>query len=166
MLEFDPEKPLRLPLNGLAAQSEALDALVRLARWSLKVFDRDLCDTGWNSPARIELLAAFLGGSRRARLEIVLLDAGKLSAALPRLMALLRSRGHQIDLRAAPDDARALFDPFAVADGNHYWHRFHYDQYQGELGIIQPDEAGALARRHAELWEISATAATATVLGL
>ena len=50
--------PCTQRLDTLAAQVAAIDRLVELARLSIRVFDGDLAQTGWNSVARTERLAA------------------------------------------------------------------------------------------------------------
>jgi hypothetical protein len=58
-------------LDTVAAQTAAIDDLIGRAKASIQVFDVDLSETGWTSPARCDRLAAFLRGSRHARLDII-----------------------------------------------------------------------------------------------
>lgn len=166
MLDLDPATVQCLPLEGRRAHTQALDLLVSWARRQIGLFDHDLGDTGWNGSERIRLLTDFLQGSRLARCEIFLRDAGRITARFPRLANLLRSHGHAVTIYQVGEDAQALYDPFLIVDGRHYWHRFHYEQARGEIGVQQPQYASELARRLHEIKEVSAPAAQTTVLGL
>ena len=63
--------PRQQALGTVREQVAALDELVALARHSIRVFDRDLSEMGWNAPARAEKLATFLRASRTAKLEVI-----------------------------------------------------------------------------------------------
>jgi hypothetical protein len=166
MLRVDPESAQCLPLEGRLAHAEALDLLLGWAQLTVGVFDFDLLDTGWNSPRRIAVLSAYFQRSRNARLEIFLRDASRINLHLPRLLALLRTHGHACRILEVGEEAQAVYDPFAIVDNRHYWHRFHYAQPRGELGVQQPAYAAELARRLREIKEVSVPAASPTILGL
>ncbi len=67
-------EPRQETLDTIAAQVSALDELVGLARHSIRVFDVDLSQMGWNRADRVDRLAAFLRRSRTSRLEIIVHD--------------------------------------------------------------------------------------------
>lgn len=166
MLELDPESPLLLPLDGRAAHAEAIDTLLSWAQRSIGIFDNDLSEPGWSSPLRAELLTRFFQRSPQARLEIFLREPGRFHTALPRLAALWRLRTHALSIHQVGEDALGLFDPFLIVDQRHYWHRFHFEQARGEIGVCQPEYANQLLRRLQEIREVSGPATAVTVLGL
>jgi hypothetical protein len=161
-----PPAPQHERLETIAGQVQAIDRLIGLARLSIRVFDGDLAQTGWNSPARCERLAAFLRGSRNAKLEIIVHDTRWLQGSAPRLTALLRLFSHAITIYQTGADARAAADPLVIVDSRHYLHRFHLDHPRAELGIDAPQDARPLVTRFEEIWATGEPGLTATTLGL
>jgi len=166
MLDLDPTKAQCLTLEGRQAHADALDLLIRWAERKLALFDLDLCDNGWNTASRAQALGDYFQRSRLARCEIFLRNASRFSARLPRLMSLLRNYAHALSIYQLGEEGQHLYDPFLIVDDRHYWHRFHFEQPRGEIGVQQPEYAAELARRLAEIKEISTPAAQVTVLGL
>ena len=161
-----PPLPQQQRLETLAEQVAAIDRLVGLARLSIRVFDGDLAQTGWNSAERVERLAAFLRGSRNARLEIIVHDTRWLEGKAPRLTTLLRQFSHAITIYRTGADARAAADPLLLVDGRHYLHRLHLDHPRAVLGIDAPQDARPLITRFEEIWATGEPGLTATTLGL
>jgi hypothetical protein len=153
-------------LETLAAQTAAIDELIGLARRSIKVFDGDLSDTGWNGVQRNERLAAFLRGSRYARLDIIVHDTRYIETHCARLRALQRLFADSVNIYRTGSGARAAMDPLVIVDGRHFLHRFHVDQPRAALGIAQPHAARPLIQRFDEIWAGGEPGVTATVLGL
>jgi hypothetical protein len=153
-------------LETIAAQIAAIDEMIGLAQRSIHVFDVDLSDTGWNNPDRIERLAAFLRGSRHARLDIIVHDTRYIESRCARLTALQRVVGEAITIRRTGPDARGAMDPLIVVDGHHYLHRFHVEQPRAALGIAQPHAAKPLNIRFGEIWATGEPGVHGTVLGL
>jgi hypothetical protein len=153
-------------LETIAAQIAAIDEMIGLAQRSIRVFDVDLSETGWNNPARIERLAAFLRGSRHARLDIIVHDTRYIESRCARLTALQRVVGEAITIRRTGPHARGAMDPLIVVDGQHYLHRFHVEQPRAALGIAQPHAAKPLNIRFDEIWTTGEPGVHGTVLGL
>lgn len=153
-------------LETIAAQTAAIDEMIGLAQRSIRVFDIDLSETGWNDPARIERLAAFLRTSRHARLDIIVHDTRYIESRCARLTALQRVVGEAITIRRTGPNARGAMDPLIVVDGQHYLHRFHVEQPRAALGIAQPHAAKPLNLRFDELWATGEPGVHGTVLGL
>jgi hypothetical protein len=158
--------PQHETLSTLAEQVAAIDRLIGLARQSIKVFDGDLAQMGWNSVARSALLIAFLQRSRHPRLDIIVHDTRWIAASCPRLTALLQHWGHAIAIYRTGFEARAAADPMVIVDARHYLHRFHIDHPRAELGIDAPADARPLANRFDEIWATGEPGVTATTLGL
>ncbi len=163
----DPDPaPREETLEGVAAQTAAIDELIDLARQRIRVFDIDLAQGGWNTAARAERLGAFLRRSRQARLDIIVHDTRFLESACPRLLALVRQYSHAVTVYRSGNEARSATDPLLLVDGRHYLHRFHVEGPRAALGIEQPQAAKPLATRFEEIWATGEPGLSATVLGL
>ncbi len=161
-----PPAPTERLLDTVADQVEAIDTLVARARSSVRVFDGDMSQMGWNRPARIDALVQFLGGSPDARLQIIVHDTRYLQSACPRLVALLRQRSAVMTIYRTGPEARAASDPLVIADDRHFLHRFHVDQPRASLALDAPALAVPLVRRFTEIWATGEPGIDATVLGL
>ena len=100
-----PRHPAARCSTPIAAQVAAIDELIGLAQHSIRVFDVDLSEMGWNRPRRSERLAAFLRGSRHARLEIIVHDTRYLEApvraAAQTLQRLFSEADHHLSATGA-----------------------------------------------------------------
>jgi hypothetical protein len=162
----EPPPPRTVELATIAEQIAAIDELVALARHRIRVFDRDLAQTGWNQPARVDRLGAFLRGVRGRRLDIIVHDTTYLETACPRMLKLLRAYSYAVTIYRTGTEARNATDPLLIVDDRHYLHRFHYDQPRATMGIEQPEQTRPLASRFDEIWATGEPGINATVLGL
>ena len=153
-------------LDTVAAQIAAIDELIGLARLSIRVFDHNLSETGWNSPARAEKLTQFLRRSRHAKLEIIVHDTRWVEASCPRLTSLLRLFSDQVTICRTVAGARGATDPLVLVDGRHFLHRFHFERPRAALAIEEPHVARALVDRFGEIWAKGEPGLSGTVLGL
>jgi hypothetical protein len=153
-------------LATIAEQTAAIDELIALARHHIQVFDQDLSQTGWNNAARTERLAAFLREVRGRRLDIIVHDTRYLESACPRMLKLLGVYGHAMSILQTGAEGKVATDPLLIVDGQHYLHRFHFDQPRAALGIVQADQAQPLVARFGEIWATGESGVNATVLGL
>jgi hypothetical protein len=161
-----PAAPRTAALATLAEQVAAIEELIGLARHTIRVFDQDLAQTGWNSPVRADRLADFLRGVRGRRVDVIVHDTRYVESACPRLLRLVRTYGHAMTILRTGEGARVATDPLVIVDGEHYLHRFHFEQSRATLGISQPDQAQPLARRFEEIWATGEPGISGTVLGL
>ena len=159
-------EPRTVALNSIAEQVAAIDELIPLAQRRIRIFDQDLSQTGWNHPARVEKLSAFLRGTRGRRLDIIVHDTGYLETACPRLLNLLRTYTHAMTIYRTGPEAKVATDPLLIVDDRHYLHRFHFEQPRATLGIEQPEQTRPLASRYEEIWATGEPGINATVLGL
>ena len=141
------------------------DDLIPETQRVIRVFDRSL-SARYNSPARCDLLRAFLRADPLNRLYIVVHEADTMARVCPRFVTLLQHFSHIASVRQTPRWARHIYDPFAVFDASHYLHRFHYEHMRYARGRNEVLGAQQLLDRYQELWEASKPAATTTVLGL
>ena len=161
----DSPEPRVAELATIAEQTAAIDKLIVLARHHIQVFDQDLSQTGWNDAARTERLAAFLREVRGRRLDIIVHDTRYLERACPRLLKLLGAYGNMAILQTGAE-GKVATDPLLIVDGQHYLHRFHFEQPRAALGILQPEQTQPLVARFGEIWATGEPGVTATVLGL
>lgn len=159
-------EPRLIELRTLAEQTQATDDLIALARQHIRVFDQDLSQTGWNSAARADRLAAFLRQARGGRVDIIVHDVRYLEGACPHLLNLLRNYGHALTIYQTGPEGKVATDPLLIVDGRHYLHRFHFDQPRAALGVDQPEQAQPLASRFDEIWATGQAGLSGTVLGL
>jgi len=161
----DPS-PQRETLATVAEQVAAIDTLLGIAKHSIRVFDVDLSGMGWNSAARAETIMALLRSNPAARVEIIVHDTGWIERSCPRLLNMLKYRGHAIAIRRTGQDARQAMDPLLIVDGVHFLHRFHASQPRAALSIGDPVAAQPLATRFDAISESAEPGVTPTVLGL
>ena len=159
-------EPRVAELATIAEQTAAIDELIALARHHIQVFDQDLSQTGWNNAARAERLAAFLREVRGRRLDIIVHDTRYLQSACPRMLKLLGVYGHSMSILQTGAEGKVATDPLLIVDGQHYLHRFYFDQPRAALGILQPEQAQPLVARFGEIWATGESGVNATVLGL
>jgi hypothetical protein len=158
--------PRSVELTTVAQQVVAIDELIVLARQRIRVFDQDLSQTGWSQSARVERLAAFLGGLRGRRLDIIVHDTNYLETTCPRMLNLLRTYSHAMTIYRTGTEARLATDPLLIVDDQHYLHRFHFAQPRSAMGIAQPEQTQPLANRFEEIWATGEPGINATLLGL
>ena len=151
--------------EGLREFDAMFDELVPHTQRIIRVFDKSL-SASYNTPARCDLLRAFLRGSSLNRLFIVLHEPDSVARVCPRFVNLLQQFGHAAKVRQTPRSARHIYDAFVVFDASHYLHRFHHQQMRFARGQNELADAQQLLDRYAELWEVSSPAAATSVLGL
>jgi hypothetical protein len=159
-------QPRQQSLDTVSAQVAALDELVGIAQHTIRVFDNDMSEMGWNSATRAERLSAFLRHSRTSKVEIIVHETRWLEASCPRLLAVLRSFGDRMTIYRTGPEARGASDPLVLVDGRHFLHRFHIEQPRATLAIESPQLAGPLVNRFEEIWATGEPGLTGTVLGI
>ena len=162
----DRPEPQEIRLESIAEYALAIDRLIDLAQHTLRVFDRDLADGGWNGAERAERLARFLRRSRNARLSIIVHDTRNLESACPRLLALARTYGHAMALWRTGAAARHASDALVIADDRHHLHRYHVDQPRATLVLGMALATTPLSARFEEIWATGEPALGGSVLGL
>jgi hypothetical protein len=130
------------------------------------VFDVDLSGMGWNGSARAETIMAFLQSNPAAKVEIIVHDTGWIERSCPRLLNILKYRGHAVAIRRTGPDARQAMDPLLIVDGVHFLHRFHASQPRAALSIGDPVAAQPLVTRLDAISDSAEPGVTPTVLGL
>ena len=152
-------------VDTVAAQVEAIDALLALARQHVQLFDIDLAQGGWQTAARVDALTRFLR-QRNARFDVIVHDTRWMEANAPRFVQLLRQYGHAMTVYRTGAAARAAMDPLLIVDERHHLHRFHIDQPRATVAIDQPQATKPLVTRFEEIWATGEPGLAGTVLGL
>ena len=167
MSETTPSpKPAYRPIFGIADSAAAIDEVIDCARQTIRIFDIDLANRGFNSPQRAEKLRAFLVAGRAHRILIALHDTDLLERECPRLITLLRQFPMSIEIHRTLGEARNANDPFVLADDHSVWHQQHFQQPRAIVAVHSPADALPIAQRFAEIWDLSEPSVSATTLGL
>ena len=143
------------PFDSEAGYRAAIDATLRAARREVRIFDSNLERMALDDPERSALLLNFLKRDSTRRLYMVLHNPEPLRTTHPRLLNLIRSNGHQIEIRQTPDHLRQLADCFVLADELHGAIRFHADHARGKAVGDDSIEIHAYWHRFDDLWEES-----------
>ena len=151
--------------EGVRELEAMFDELISQTQRVIRVFDKSL-SPAYNTPARCDLLRAFLRSSALNRLFVVVHDADSMPRVCPRFVSLLQHFGHAAKVRQTPRSARHIYDAFVVFDASHYLHRFHHQQMRFARGQNELAGAQQLLDRYEELWEASTPAAATGALGL
>jgi hypothetical protein len=143
-----------------------MEVILTLAHRELAIFDPDLALLGINSPPRIALLQAFLGGTRDRRLRIAVHDDEHVKQFCPRLIDLLVLHRSRIAIHRTEGEAARIEDCFVLADAEHCVRRRVARQGRGAVGLHDAQEGRALHGRFEEIWQSSVPSVSATTLGL
>lgn len=158
--------PVTQNFSSLSEYRTALSLVVAEALGRIRIFDHDMREGGWNSAERYSQLRRFLLRDTRNRLEIVVQRTEYVQAECPRLLTILREFSYAVFIHQTEAEAQTVYDPFLIADGAHYVHRFHHEHARGEYVLHDLDKTQSLVQRFAEIWRASHLAIPATTLGL
>lgn len=145
---------------------QAVDRLLEQPGRELRIFDPDLASLRLNAPARIELFARFLRGSRTRRIQIVVHDTEHLARHCARMMDLLKLFNHAIQINRTHEEIRTLQDSFMVLDAEHYLRRPVSRFFRGAIGLHDETEALAMRSRFLEIWSASFPGVSSATTGL
>ena len=160
------EQPTAATLSGLSEMARGIDEVVAAASNRIAIFDRDLADSGYNSSERFNRLKVFLLASRSNRVDIAVHHSDYLERDCTRMIILLRQFPYAVQIHRTLPEAQRVQDGFVIADGQHYFHRFHRDHPRAERAFHDESGAGLLQRRFDEIWIYSEPTLSATILGL
>jgi hypothetical protein len=157
------ETPRTLRFEDRAGFDNAVLALIRRARGSLLLVDRDF--SSWpieSSEGEAALREALRSG---VRLRLLVRQPEWLARHGARFARLQRTWSDRIACRALPETLRVL-DSLAVADRRHAVIRRPPDSVRGLVLTDTPGDAAAAAERSESVWEESEPCLPATTLGL
>ncbi len=151
-------------LLSWADVSVALNDLIARAEPTLDVFDHSLELQEWGSKARCEALhhATF---THHVHVRIMLVNANYVTTQAPRLLNLLKTIGHRIEI--VQSQARALPPcSFAVADRQHFLFRPNSVHSTGTLYFETPSKSIPYTDTFHVLWEQGGERVFPEALGL
>lgn len=145
---------------------DAIETLLSLLQLELRIFDPDLSELGFNAPARIEALKAFLRRSRNTRIYIAVHDTSYITRQAPRLMTLLGTFSASMFIHRTESEAARVQDCFVLCDNEHFVRRAVAAQPRGAVYLHDPGEARVMRDRFEEIWQSSYPAVSPTQAGL
>lgn len=157
---------IRRVLSTRADFRSGFEGILHMVKRELRIFDPDLAEYGFNSPATEEILRKFLLAARTNRLLIVVHDTTYITQSCPRLLRLLKDFSHAVLINQTDESIRKLDDVLVVGDEEHYLRRPRFDQPKGVLVLADAAETRGWLNRFEEIWAASAPAVSATTIGL
>jgi hypothetical protein len=145
---------------------EAMETLLPLLQLELRIFDPDLSGLGFNAPARIDVLKAFLRRSRNTRIYIAVHDTDYIVRCAPRFMTLLGAFSASMFIHKTEAEAACLQDCFILCDTAHFVRRAVAAHPRGAVYLHHPGEARIMRERFDEIWQSSYPAVSPTQAGL
>jgi hypothetical protein len=144
----------------------ALNTLLSGANRLIRIYDWDLSDGGFETPARIELLNEFCKQGLGREVKILLADDKYLRRDAGQMMRLLSVWGHVLKVRVRDSEPPPAGDCFVLVDDKGVLKRPDKDQAKG---LMRPDARGdvaELAVRFDGEWGRAAGRVSAHTLGL
>jgi hypothetical protein len=167
MIETDSgPSPTSVNIASRAGYIEAIDQVISRSGKTLRIFEYNLEEGGFNTAARFDQLRGFLLKNRQNRIMIILRDIDYLLRYCPRMITLLTQFSHAISIHQITPEAKGVYDPFVIGDDRHFVRRFHFDGPKGLLGLDDAVATRALLERFEEIWVASSPAVFSTTLGL
>lgn len=146
--------------------NEAIKGIIQSASHELLIFDQNLMLGGFSDTASYELLQKFLSQNIASQLFIILQDATYFQNKCPRLLNLLKTFGHKMQVHITNQSAKHAKDCFIIADKKHYIKRIHIDQARFKYAYDDVATVKMLSTRFDELKETIEDVVSITPLGL
>lgn len=144
----------------------ALDTLLSGARRLIRIYDWDMSDGGYETPARIELLNEFCKQAQGRELRILLADDAWLKRHGGQMMRLLSVWGHLLHVRVRASEPPPARDCFVLVDDYGALKRFDKDQAKGVMRLESRSDVVALGIRFDGEWGRAEGRVSARTLGL
>lgn len=143
-----------------------LDQILLQARHTLDIFDTDLRALELDQAARAAQLARLVGENPGARIRIALQHTDHLHREQARLIRLLESHGHQVQVQQTPVQLERLRDTLVLADGVHGLVRFDREHPRSKLLLDDTEACKPYQQRFEEIWQEGGQLFSPTTLGL
>lgn len=144
----------------------AIDRVLALARKRICIYDEDLAQLHFESPARIAILKMVLSEEKHDCLRIALRNSSPLQQQQPLFRNLLKTFSHNSAVQQTSEQLSHLRDSMILVDDTHALIRFDRDQARSKLLIDESDEVMPYRRRFEEIWTEGGTPVSTTTLGL
>ena len=143
--------PESRPLISWSDVSSALDELVARCEKTLDVFDQALTLQSWESRARCGALLVAMN-ERNVRIRVMLCDDHVIRSGLPRLVNLLKTHGHQLQIMVAENPPQSAAN-YVVADRQHILFRPNSVQSRGSLNWYDPYKSTTYMSTFEVVWQ-------------
>jgi len=144
--------------------ANALNAVLQSAAHLIRIYDWDLSDGGYESPARIELLKESCKQGRT--IKILLADDTYLRRHAGQMMRLLSVWGHVLHVRVRESEPPPAHDSFVLADDKGVLKRHDKDETKGLARLDARGDVAELALRFDGEWGRASRQVSAHTLGL
>lgn len=144
----------------------AFGQILRLSKQSLYIFDDDLTQLGLQSAESAELVRQMLTKNPVASVRIALRRIDKLRETHPRLVQLVASQSHRIQIAQIPSNLQHLRDTIVVSDNEHTLVRFDLEHARHKFILADVPEVVPYAQRFSEIWATPGTPFAPTAMGL
>jgi hypothetical protein len=144
----------------------SLNALLSSASRLIRIYDWDLSDGGYETPARIELLNEFCKQAQGREVRILLADDTYLKRHGGQMMHLLSVWGHLLHMRVRSSEPPPAHDCFVLVDDHGVLKRFDKDQAKGVMRPDSRSDVVDLGIRFDSEWGRAAGRVSAHTLGL
>lgn len=144
----------------------AIDRLLALAEWEIRIYDQDMIELKLDSSPRLYHLKRLLQANRPDSIQCALRNFEPLKCDCPRLMHLLADYTHGMTIQQTPEHLGHLRDAMILVDGQHGLIRFDREQPRSKLLIGESEELLPYLRRFEEIWNEGGTPLSITTLGL
>ncbi len=142
----------------------ALSALLPSATHLIRIYDWDLSDGGYETPARIEFIKEFCKQGRT--IKILLADDTYLRQHAGQLMRLLSVWGHVLHVRVRDSEPPPAHDTFVLADDKGVLKRYDKNEAKGLMRLDARGDVAELAIRFDGEWGRASRRVSGHTLGL
>ncbi len=146
--------------------ANALDTLLVHASRSIRIYDWDLADGGYERPERIAHLKNFCKQGSGRKILVLLADDAWLTRHAGQLMHLLMVWGHVMEIRVRDSEPPPAQDCFALVDDYGVLKRFDKDNTKGVTRLDSRGDVVDLGIRFDSEWERAPGRVTPRALGL
>lgn len=144
----------------------ALNTLLSSATRFIRIYDWDLSDGGYETPARIDLLNEFCKQGQGREMRILLADDSYLKHQGGQLMRQLSTWGHVLHVRVRDSEPPPAKDCFVLADDYGVLKRFDKSQTKGVMRLDSRSDVVDLGLRFDSEWGRAGGRVSAHTLGL
>lgn len=144
----------------------ALDTLLAGAHRTIRIYDWDLSDGGFEAPARIGLLNEFCKQGLGREVKILLADDTYLRRHAGQMMHLLSVWGHVLQVRMRGAEPPPAQDCFVLVDDKGALKRFDKDHAKGVMRLDSRSDVVDLGIRFDSEWDRAEGRVSGHTLGL
>ena len=153
-------------LETLIEYRQAFDRLLAATRQHLRIYDQNLSELAIDTPQRIDALRNLCLAGPGRRIEILLRDWSLVRDRQPRLMGLLQTFGHVVEIRQEEAVDEAPMEAYVLGDDRLILIRPHRDSARSLLQLDDPLACRAHMQLFNQLWQRAEGPLASRPLGL